>query len=576
MTSRVSKNKINPALGMFKTTFLKNIGSTVLLSIAMLIFCPGFFIAALSKQTLIPENYSSPDSLSALFGVSTVFSCILVCVANFVNFSYLYKKSSSDVFHALPLTRFSLLISRAAAGFISVLVPVTIGYTALALMTLRYPAFVTGTISQIASSYLMNILFMIVFSAFSMIFIVCAGSGFDLAVSFFGFNISLLIIAAIISSLCSTYLKGFNNFGFLEVISPPYNLIMLASDFATNNYSLAKSGCAILDILLYAFAFGIIGPVLYKFRKAERGEQAYAYKFLYVICGILIGFCGGYGLSQIFVFAVDTKSFTVIGFISFIAGALITTVIYGAVTERGFKGFKQSLLIGGVSVVAYLLTAAIILTGAFGFEKRIPDVDKIAEVKVDIDAEVCTEPENAIALHKAIIDKNADVRLLNNNIDEKPLAYVTLYYTFKGKNKEFGNTLTRSYFVDVTKVKTEIYKIYSSDKRFDAINKIVDTTDKPLEISGVYNENKLSYSVYSNISKAAVKQIVATYKEELQSVGEDYLIPKYSDTDPTDVSIFIENEDFKNECINLSLNKDFPKTNKLIKKYIEPEALPQK
>ena len=175
MMSRVSKRKISPTFGLLKSTLQKNIGIIILLSLAMLIFCPGFLLAVISKMTFRPQDYTSPDILHSVYAVTAVASCILVCIGNYVNFAYLYKKSASDVFGALPLTRSSLLFSRAAGAFISVLIPVTIGYIALAFLGIPYPAYAIGTVAQIASAYFMNILLMLAFSTFSLFFLMMGG-----------------------------------------------------------------------------------------------------------------------------------------------------------------------------------------------------------------------------------------------------------------------------------------------------------------------------------------------------------------------------------------------------------------
>ena len=576
MTSRALKTK-SPAFGFLGATLRKNIGAIILLSVAMLIFCPGFLLTGLSKTSFKPEDFVSPDVLSAFYSVTTVISCILVCVANYVNFAYLYKKSSSDVFHALPLTRTALLFSRAAAGFIGVLIPVTIGYISLSFLTVPYPTYAVGTVSQIASAYLIDVLLMLAFSGYSLIFIVCAGSGFDLALSFGGFNIAVLAVGAILGSLCNNYLSGYyESFtGFLKVLSPIYYLAEKAVLFAEDGYVIKGSAGMIFDILKYAAAFLIIAPLLYNFRKAERGEQAYAYKFIYVVCGVLAGVCGGYALSEIFIFAAESKEYSVIGFVSFIAGALVTTVVYGAVTDRGFKGFKKSMTIGGISVVVYALTAVIIVNGAFGFESRVPDAGDVTAVTVrasDIAVDY-KNPAAAIALHKAIIKKDADDNF-KDDFDESH-DYIQINYNLSGKGKTGNGDMIREYSVRYSLVKEELFKIYSSDERFAALDRFFDKAkDGKIDISGDYNlfadgnEEDETEILSGQISKADAKKIIEVYRKELNSTGAELFTEKQQTGKTACVYFEVEMAD-SYDTEQIYTTSAFTETNKMLRAFVD-------
>lgn len=568
MTLRASGNKINPTLGLLRTTLNKNIGSIVLLSVAMLIFCPGLLLAVLSQTRFDPADYSTPDALNSVYGVTVALSCIFVCIANYVNFSYLYKKSSSDVFGALPLTRTGLLFARAAAGFIGILIPVTIGYIALAFLNIPYPAYAIGTIPQICSAYLMNILLMLAFSGFSLIFIVCAGSGFDLALSFGGFNIAVLATGAIIHGLCSSYLSGYSEefTGFLRVLSPIYYLVERSVLFADGNYTLKGAGDIVFGIVKYALAFFIAAPLLYRFRKAERGEQAYAYKFIYVICSVLAGICGGYALSEMFVFAADKAEYSAIGFLAFAAGAIITSVVYGAVTDRGFKGFRQSMAIGGVSVVIYGVVAAVILSGAFGFEKRLPAQNDITEATVvfeDVDV-TFKNPEYALALHKAIIEKGADEEYRDDVVD--PHTTVQITYKLDG-NKE----MLREYFIKLSTLKRELFSIYSSDERFEKMGKTINETKTgKLNIWGDYATGKEDefLDVSGTVTKAEAENIIAVYRKELNELGEDVFDEKSQKNKVADIRIEIQIDNYYDD-VSIYTTDKFEKTNEIIRGFTE-------
>ena len=566
MTLKASKHKTNPQVGLFCSTVTKNAGIIILLSIGMLIFCPGFMLTALSKQNIRPEYYASPDALNSLFGITAVLSCIFVCIGDFVSFSYLYKKSSSDVFHALPLTRNALLVSRSAASLVSVLIPVTLGYISLCFLTIPYPYYVMGTLSQIASAYIANILLMLAVSAFSLLFIICAGSGFDLLLSFAGFNVAVLAVAGIINGLCGKYLSGYSNShtGLFKAFSPIYYLIDRAYMFAEDGYKLSFLSGIIPATVKIILVFFVLNFLLYNYRKAERGEQAYAYKFIYIICGILAGICGGYALSEIFILGADTKEFSLIGIISFIAGAIITTVVYGAVTDRGFKNFKRSIIVGAGSVLAYGIITVIILTGAFGFKTRIPVQDKITHVSVSFDDAIVEfdDPEDAIALHKAIIDKNADDDMKDEV--EAPHTFVELYYNLNG-NREFA----RQYFVSKEKVKKELFKVYASDSNFDKISKAFEKVkNNRVELWGSFGSDEDSLSLDGVMIPSQAKELLSVYREELINLGEDYFSTEKQERMITSAQLYFDTGD-GSISFSIRTTSDFEKTNTILQTFVQ-------
>ena len=183
---------------------------------------------------------------------------------------------------------------------------------------------------------------------------------------------------------------------------------------------------------------------------------------------MLAGICGGYALSEIFVLSADTKELSPIGIIFFIVGAIITTVVYGAVTNRGFKRFKKSIVLGVASALVYGVIAIIVASGAFGFEKRIPEKKAISSVVVDFDDAFINfnDADKALKLHKAIIEKKADDEYLDTV--DTPHTYVRINYNL---DKDGKDVLMREYFVDKVKIKKELFDVYSSDERFTEFEK---------------------------------------------------------------------------------------------------------
>ncbi|MBO4692800.1 MAG: hypothetical protein J5659_00185 [Clostridia bacterium] len=561
MMLKVSKNRLCPASGLFRFSISKNAGIIILMTIGMLIFCPGFLLASFQNFTFRPQDYNNPEYLSVFFGVCGVISSVIITIANYISFCYLYKKSSSDVFHALPLTRIRLLLSRAAASFVSVLIPLTVGYLSLWALTAFYPSYALGTFGQIASAYIINILCIITVSAYTLIFIVCAGSAFDLVISFAGFNVAVLAIGSIISSIADRHLTGYSSENINQILKNISVLVYCGSgavEFALGEksapFSLAENSEFIFKTLLFAAIFLAVSVVLYNHRKSERAEQAYAYKFLYAVCSVLAGICGGFLLSRIFILTGDADDISIIGGISFIAGALITTVVYGAVTDRSFKKFRSSLVFGAVSTVIYVIILSIIINGALGFGKKVPELKDIKETYVSFGAENLTVGGNGskkvIALHKAIIEKNADDDTQKEV--ETPHTFVNIVYTLND-----GDRIARQYFADIEKVQNELFTIYSGEERFKALDNAIECMKGKIYLD--FDENEDNKTTTYIVSKEQLVALTQIYKNELLS-GDKSVVNGDRNVFRILAYSYSSGEYYDGSNFDISLTNDFPET----------------
>ena len=566
MTSAVSK-KYNPAFGLFKATLAKNMGIMLLLLCGMLILCPGLFLASLERRVLDHETFNAnhPEYLDALFGFLGVTSCIAVIIGNYMSFSYLYKKNSSDVFHALPITRAKLLISRAAASFVTVAVPVTLGYASLFALTAFYPTCALGTFSQIFSAYIVNIVCMAAISSYSLIFIICAGSTFDLILSFAGFNAGSLVIGFMIADLASENLSGYSSQSMADIFkftSFPAYCGIGAARFAEGDgyagYLPGKNAGYIICTLLFALFFFAASVLLYNRRKAERGGQPYAYKFIYVVCSIIAGVCGGYILSPIFVFVSGSRLLSVIGIVSFAVGATLTAVVYGAVTERGFKKFTNSLIYGGISLAVYLVVFAVIANGAFGFSSRIPDEKNIESAFIEYRG-YSIELDNAgpvIALHKAIIEKDADDFNIDN-VDTYHEQFMIIY------NLKDGGKFYREYFADIEKVGGEMFSVLNSNERFEDWYKALDGVRESGLYINVFDENGDSFDC--KVTKEDCKNLIKIYKEEFKTKGMEIVNANKTG----DISVYLQGvgNSYDEYVLSFETNGNFTETRALINTF---------
>ena len=520
MMLKTSSRNVNPFFGMLRFTLRKNIGIIIVVTIAALLFCPGHYLIDLEQyiNRFNISRYSGYDMLQDFMYIVSVVSGILVTFFNFINFSYMYQKRSSDVFHAFPLTRTELLLSRLLSSVIGTLIPATIAYIAYTAMCIFNP-WMMASLSQILISYLHTLLVILVCSSFSAVFVVSAGSMFDLGLSFIGGNVALLVIAAIIDMILEETLLGYvgnNSHAIMKVLSPLYYSGMgLANLDNIGLYGISKLTVRyIITSVVYTAVFTAASLLLYNRRKAERGGQAYAFKYIYIICSILAGICGGYIVGYIFA----SSDFNIIFWIFSTIGAILTCVVYGAITNRGFKNFKSSIVIGAISALVLPSVALAGITGCFGYSKHIPDADKVQSASIGYFSESIEFDDKNVDwvrdYHSRIL--KSDALIARRNLTNEETRWIYLNYYMKD-----GTTVTRRFHIVQNRAKDILLELYKREERMKTvINQL--NIDMPQEIDVSFTREDSTHASMK-LDKEQFLDLLDCYKQDLKNADEGYI-----------------------------------------------------
>ncbi len=523
MMLKTSSRNINPFVQMIKHTLKKNLGIIILLCIAAILYCPGTFLIEIERNIDIygAKGYVNNYMFENLMAVVAVCAGIIVTLLNFMNFSFLYQKRSSDVFHAFPLTRTELLLSRMISGIVITFIPVIICYSAFGIMSAIFP-WMIRSVWTLVFAFINTLLIVLVCSSFSMIFVVCSGSVFDLIVSFVGANGALLIIAVIVNLILEESLIGYDSYltsDIMKNLSPLYSCGMgLTHIDDTLRFSVSKQNIwFIIRFIVYIIAFTAASILLYKKRKAEKGGQAYAYKFIYIFCSILAGVCGGYLLGMLFA----QGEFNLIFWIFTVIGALITCVVYGAVTNRGFKEVKRSLIYGAISSAVMPIIAVVAITGCFGFTNRVPKAEKIKTAYIRCFGEDIKfdDPKEVTDLHKELLSSGAVVR--EENYLGGQMRWIYFDYTF-----EDGSQMTRRFHLIESKAVDILFKVYQSPERITNITDALEEMDSSvidIDINAHTEEDAFGGYLDAYLTRAETFTLLEHYKKDLEKANRSYV-----------------------------------------------------
>ncbi len=466
MTLRPSLNKPNRVWEFFGYSVRRTAGITALVTVLLLLFCPGYILVQINRVArddysftnipVIHGNYNFGEVSPGIIFAVTLITTATALIYLFINFAFLYSRSSSDFFHALPLKRSGLLLSRFFASVVPQLVPIFVTYASMGVITRLKN--VTGSIKPVLFGLAANIMIVAALCAFSLIFIICAGSVFDLIISYFTFNIGILFLPLIIAQFCNNFLNGFPSSGLTSLfsaVSPFYygftKLFAVLARF--EKVAAADKLAFILRLVAVTAASLAAALILYNRRKSEKSGVGYAYRFICVVCGFIVGFIGAFGLGIIF----SDGKYNLIYWIFAPIGSVLGVVTFGVINNRGFKAVKRSVITGLTSVAAMGVTAVILFTGFFGYSSRIPAAEKIQKATVvlsDISVEF-TDSSRVTALHRALYKNGGNT------------GCGTVYLNYKLKN---GKTFVREYGSN-DGCPEELLNIYKSPEYADSLRK---------------------------------------------------------------------------------------------------------
>ncbi|MBQ1211746.1 MAG: hypothetical protein IIX68_08095 [Clostridia bacterium] len=506
MTRKVLPNDWLTAIKLWLFSCKKNLSTAGLVTACLSLLCPGLLITEW-LDTLHNYNfvYDGNDDAMSLMIAAAIFSCALALLLACFNFSYLYKKSAGDLFHALPLTRTQLLLSRYAACVVPALLPAAVNY--LTLFLFAFDKKLELDLSMVACGLALTVAIVLCVTAFAMIFMVCCGNVFSALASFGAINLGAVAVLFIVDRLCDEFLYGYvsqmdNAYPYCSPVLYAGTRFMLLDE--THGW---KLWLHIGILLVLAIGFLALSCLLYNRRKSEKAGLAFALRWMrYPVMG-MTAFVGCYLIGLLF----DTQH----GFLFFVfaaIGALLIALAVGAILDKGFKTAKRSLAVGGVSFALLFATFLCIGLDLFGYIDRIPAVDEIASVRYDdmySGGITFTDPAAIRQLHKVILDDHArEVEPSEENYNYWYSVQIT--YTLKN-----GKTIARRYNDHGAAVYKQINAVLLSKAYREEIDKwVAASTDGPIYV-GYRFEDETRYDYFDlELNKVASKRLLDLYFAE--------------------------------------------------------------
>ena len=483
---------------------------------AMIIFGPLAAIIDYVTEVGDARNHLVSWGGSDLFGLCMLITLGASVVIPMVVFSYLDNRRALDVFHALPVTRGKLFWGNMLATLFLLFAPFVVCVLPVAAAVDLSPLWLNPVDPAVD---------------FSMLRV----SGFIVGAALMMCGLMVLLMIC-----CSTVVESFGYFcilmvGYVMVVYMGFNLVgqytFGFSSFWVEYFLLRFSPVAILtstsgiaspNFWIPSLQMGLLGAVLivlgwrrYVRRKSEQAG-GYIWAPVYYVAAVMGALAAG-----LYIRGVVGSGNDGIDVVAGAVTAVLVFIVLDTIRHRGFKQIVRSAVTSAAGVAGVAVLAVVInLTGTFGYEGWVPDVDDVLAVKVQSaspanlsSAFPLTDTESiqtVIDFHKSVVGNQEPLEAgsAETLVEYDPYGFtsaetidqsygsVYLTITYEMKN---GSEKTREYVVPVVMTKP-LYELSGSVRYYCAIADAVDAYAEriqTMEAPTIMNTRPASAEVYA-------------------------------------------------------------------------------
>ncbi|WP_312693836.1 hypothetical protein [Caproiciproducens sp.] len=384
----------------FRETYLwslkKNRGMMALMALLLFMALPMILMTIMANaRNNTKEIYTSDmwtqtymQSFRSLIPILAIpITLIFVVVLSVFLFSYMHQKRSVDLFHALPVGRSPMLLGRLLAGLTALFAPILLNFAITLAVGMSYPVEMNTCWAPILTYLLWLMLVSAAALFFCAFMAVCTGTTVDMILSILGVNAAYPLLIFLSDNFARLLLPGLAtdlnpNSIILTAIAPFAAAFMpFFGDGGRISGATQNVGTAFfIWWILFALVLLAVTVILYKRRSSECAESSFAFPIpKNVICFMITAVTGlGFGLI-LRGSGENAANF----FIGLIAGSLAAHIVTEAIYSRGFKQLRKSFAGYGIFAAVFLVAYAILATGGFGYDTRIPNAADVASVSID-------------------------------------------------------------------------------------------------------------------------------------------------------------------------------------------------
>ena len=510
----VTPKGVNRLGAVFCDTVRRYRNPFILYWAAMIIFGP--LAAIIDYVTEVGDAH-----LVSWGGPELLVLCILITlgasvVIPMVVFSYLDNRRALDVFHALPVTRGKLFWGNMLATLFLLFAPFVVCVLPVAAAVDFSPLWLDPRDGMLYFGLLQTMLVVaaaaLMMCGLMVLLMICCST----VVESFGYFCILMVGYTIVVrmgfNLIGQYTFGFSDFWLEEFLLrfTPLSFIFSTATTTGDVFWIPALQMTVLGVLLT-----LLGWRRYVRRKSEQAG-GYIWAPVYYVAAVMGALAAGLYIRGVLGSGNDG--------IDVVAGAVTAVLVFivlDTIRHRGFKQIVRSAVTSAAGVAGVAVLAVVInLTGTFGYEGWVPDVDDVLAVKVQSaspanlsSAFPLTDTESiqtVIDFHKSVVGNQQPLETgsAETLVEYDPYGFtsaetidqsygsVYLTITYEMKN---GSEKIREYVVPVVMTKP-LYELSGSVRYYCAIADAVDAYAEriqTMEAPTIMNTRPASAEVYA-------------------------------------------------------------------------------
>ena len=488
-----------------------------------------YWKVATDLQNLISNNH-------IFVAIGIVISAVL---SAFSGFGYLYKRTTLDVFHSIPLKREKLFLVQYVSGIIIFIVPFVVSYL-LVLLICALNGFASGTIiGMIMQNIGYGVLHFLAYYGVAILAIMLTGKmivGILGMLVFWGYMPMLSVLShGLYQRFFVTHYGGEHIPEWLAYISPvtvqSMRVMSILAVYHEQRAMWLRDTMLIIEVAIILLTF-VVSIWLYRKRASEAAEQAMAFPKTMPILKVLIMAVLSLGTGLF----LDILTGSIVWFaVGIVLGLVISqgliAVIYTGDIRKILAG-KKSFTVASLIVIAI---ASIFVFDLFGYDSYIPNSDKVKSVGLSISglehqidysyagnyapdiSDHNRQMESVPAVYELVkrgVANAEEMRAIGSsseiNKEENGEEYRQVAISYQMNN---GSRVHRVYSINATQMESEIAKIYDEPSFKKAEYPLLST--KKENIGEVFAENVLNDEGGREIPTADKQRLIEAYQADL-------------------------------------------------------------
>lgn len=350
------------------------------------IFLYGF--ALLIAFPVFVLSLSTTVDIENLYYIGKVLNLLIVIAGTILIplmlFQFTTSRRSVDVFHALPIQKEFLFMTNYFAGITMLLVPYLLS-NVLGVGISLVMGMSTISLAMEVSNFLLVSLTLLV--SYSITMFAKKNCGTVIDAFLYTIVLHLLPILTYVAYYSFSYqlLLGFNEpfSSTLFYYLTPFPAMFINALHTTNNFTVNIPVAAywfygILVLVLY-----VVCSYLFLNHKSESTNMPFVNRYFYPIVSFVTTV-----IAIILIHTFMNSVFNYDGISSYIFPLLVGAIVYlvmDVIANRGFRHFAKTILrFGMISAVVLTLILPTRFTNGFGYITRVPDLENIESVTVDV------------------------------------------------------------------------------------------------------------------------------------------------------------------------------------------------